>query len=379
MSMLPLQGTRVLDLTRHLPGPYCSLALAELGAEVIKVEQPQQGDPLRHMPWLGDRASEVLFGLVNRGKKSIALNLKASQGREVFLRLVQTADVLMEGFRPGVMKRLALDYAPLAAANPGLIYASLSGYGQTGPYQMRAGHDLNYMALGGLLGVTGTPDGTLAIPGIPVADLASALWAALGISAALFGRQRAGRGQYLDISIMESVTSLMVLPVMQWLGSGRMPQRGKLPLTGAQACYNAYRTADAGYMTLGALEPQFWRAFCLAVNREDWVARQGEEDQSALIAEVAGLFAAQPRAHWADLFARHDCCCEPVLALDEAFSHPQAMERGLLHEGQLSLPLGRHGVPHARAPELGEHTAELLGELGYTSEDLESLRQQGVL
>lgn len=376
--MLPLQGTRVLDLTRHLPGPYCSLVLAELGAEVIKVEAPQ-GDPLRHMPWLSDRASEVFFGLVNRGKKSIVLDLKADHGKAVFLRLAQTADVLIEGFRPGVMKRLGLDYAPLASANPGLVYASLSGYGQTGPYRERAGHDLNYLALAGLLGLSGASEGAPAIPGIPLGDLAGALWAALGISVALFARQRSGRGQYLDVSMLESVASLMVVPLMQWLGSGSMPQRGKMPLTGAQACYNVYRTADGGYMTLGALEPQFWRAFCVAVGREDWAARQAEADQGALIAEVTDLFAAQPRAHWTTLFAHHDCCCEPVLALDEAFSHPQAVERGLLHEEQLNLPLGRHGVPHARAPELGEHTAELLGELGYTPEDLERLRQQGLL
>jgi alpha-methylacyl-CoA racemase len=170
-----------------------------------------------------------------------------------------------------------------------------------------------------------------------------------------------------------------VLPVMQWQGSGHVPQRGKMLLTGAQACYNVYATADGRYMTLGALEPQFWRAFCLTVGREDWVPRQADADQDALIAEVAALFATQPRSHWVDLFAGHDACCEPVLALDETFSHPQAVERGLLHEGQLSLPLGRRGVPHARAPELGEHTAELLAELGYTSTDLENLRQQGVL
>jgi len=376
--MLALKGVRVLDLTRYLPGPFCSLILAELGAEVIKVE-PLQGDPLRWMPLFGEHASEVFFGLVNRGKKSIALDLKAPQGREAFLRLARTADVLLEGFRPGVMKRLHLDHASLMTVNPNLIYTSLSGYGQTGPYRERAGHDVNYIALAGLLGLTGAQNGALCIPGIPVADLVSALWAALGISAALLERQHSGHGQYLDISILESIASLMVVPVMQWLGTGNLPQRGRMPLSGALACYNTYATADGGYMTLGALEPQFWRAFCLAVGREDWVPRQAEGNQASLIAEVAEMFATQPRAHWTDLFAQYDCCCEPALTLEEAFTHPQAVQRGLLQEGELSLPLGGHQVPHARAPELGEHGAELLAELGYTSEDRESLRQQGVL
>jgi crotonobetainyl-CoA:carnitine CoA-transferase CaiB-like acyl-CoA transferase len=320
----------------------------------------------------------VLFGLLNRNKKSITLNLKASQGKAILVELARSADALMEGFRPGVMKRLGLEHEALLAINPGLVYVSLSGYGQTGPYRLRAGHDLNYLAIGGLLAISGTPDGPPAVPGVPVADLVCGLWAALGVTAALLGRERTGRGQYLDLSLLDSVTALLAMPLADWLVTGRVPQRGKMPLSGKQACYNVYETADGEYMALGALESRFWRAFCTAVGREDWRSRQHDADQAALIAEVAALFRTQPRAHWTDLLAAHDCCCEPVLGLDESFAHPQVLHRGLLHDAQLAMPLARGGVPRVPAPELGEHTAEILAELGYTADDVEDLRRRGV-
>jgi crotonobetainyl-CoA:carnitine CoA-transferase CaiB-like acyl-CoA transferase len=378
MSDLPLHAIRILDLSRLLPGPYATLILAELGAEVLKIEEPPQGDPLRYRPIAGPSTHHTLFDLLNRGKKSITLNLKTEEGRAILLALTQRADVLLEGYRPGVMQRLGLAYATLTEVNPGLIYASLSGYGQTGPYRTRAGHDLNYIALGGLLGITGAPDDGPAIPGVPVADLTAALWAALGIMAALCERQRTGHGQYLDISMLDSVTSLLAVPLAAWLGTGRAPQRGQLPLSGQWACYNVYRTADNGYMTLAALEPHFWRAFCLAVGREDWLPRQNDADQAGLSAEIAALFRTQPRAYWEKLFAAHDCACEPVLALDEVFAHPQAQARGLLADGALPLPIGRRAL-HAHAPALGQHTAEILAELGYSAQDTQRLKEQGVV
>ncbi|MBC7261995.1 MAG: CoA transferase [Chloroflexi bacterium] len=375
----PLQGIRVLDLTRLAPGPYASLALANLGAEVIKIERPRFGDPLRYMSRFGFEGGALLFELLNRNKKSLTLNLRTPEGKAILLELARHADVLLEGFRPGVMKRLGFDYEALSELNPRLVYASLSGYGQTGPHHLRAGHDLNYIALGGLLGLTGGKDGHPVIPGVPVADLVGGLWMAFGVVAALFEREHSGRGQYLDISMLSSITALLAIPLAGWLTTGQVPQRGQMWLTGKQACYNVYETADGKYMALGALEPEFWRAFCQAVGHPEWQARQYDSDQASLIAEVAALFRTQPRDYWVELFAHHDCCCEPVLELDEVFAHPQAMHCQLLREGELAMPLDSRGTPHQPAPRLGQHTSEILTELGYTMADIERLQQKGVI
>jgi len=379
MSDLSLQGVRVLDLTRLVPGPYASLALADLGAEVIKVEEPKRGDPLRYLLSPHTDGKNVLFDLLNRNKKSITLNLKSSEGKAILLALARDADVLLEGFRPGVMKRLGLDYEVLCAVNQSLIYASISGYGQTGPYHLRAGHDLNYIALGGLLAVTGRHGGPPVIPGVPIADLVGGLWTAFGVVAALWKRERTGRGRYLDVSMLDGVLALLAVPLAEWWARGCVPEHGAMPLNGGWACYNIYETADGQYMSLAALEPKFWRAFCMAVGREDWIGRQNDVNQASLISEVAALFRTQSQADWVSLFAEYDCCCEPVLAVDQVSSHPQVQHSGLLSGRQLATPLASRNVTHMPAPELGEHTAELLTELGYSSEDIEHLRQQGIV
>jgi crotonobetainyl-CoA:carnitine CoA-transferase CaiB-like acyl-CoA transferase len=398
---LALFGTRVLDLTRLAPGPFASLVLADLGAEVIKVEEPNRGDWLRYpipsrrdgvpvaaepRPKAGEmeyredghRAAQV-FELLNRNKKSVTLNLKTAEGKAILQQLVRAADVLLEGFRAGTMRRMGLDYESLRTINPCLVYASLSGYGQSGPYRRRACHDLNCLALAGLLDLSGPEDGAPAMSALPWVDMVAGLWTALGIVAALLARQRSGLGQYLDISMLDSVAALMHVPMSDWLAAGVPPQRGRTFLSGELACYNVYETADGRYMTLGALEPQFWEDFCTAVGREDWVPRHRSRDQASLRAAVAGLFRTQPQAYWTSLFAARDCCCEPVLALDEAFAHPQAVQRGLLREGWLATPLASSGVEFAPAPQLGEQTAQILAELGYTLEDVQRLRQNGVV
>lgn len=375
----PLHGVRILDLTRLAPGPYASLALANLGAEVIKIERPRFGDPLRYMSRFGFDGGPLLFDLLNRNKKSMTLNLRTAEGKAILQELARHADALLEGFRPGVMKRLGLDYNALAEVNPRLVYASLSGYGQTGPYHLRAGHDLNYIALGGLLALTGKKDSPPVIPGVPVADFVGGLWMAFGVVAALLEREHSGRGQYLDISMLSSITSLLAIPLADWLATGRVPQRGHMWLTGRQACYNVYETADGKYMALGAIEPEFWHAFCAAVGHPDWQVRQYDTDQASLIAEVAALFRTQPRDYWVELFANHDCCCEPVLDLDEVFAHPQAMYYQLWREGELAMPLGDRDEHHQPAPRLGQHTAEILSELGYTAADIERLQQKGII
>ena len=387
-----LPGIRVLDLTRLAPGPFASLVLADLGAKVIKIEEPGSGDWLRYpiaaelRPKAGEmespedaqRAAQG-FELLNHNKESVTLNLKAPEGKVILRQLVREADVLLEGFRAGTMERLGLDYEALRTVNPRLVYASLSGYGQTGPYRRRACHDLNCLALAGLLDLSGREDVAPALSALPWVDMVSGLWTALGIVAALLARERSGLGQYLDISMLDSVAALMHIPVADWLATGVPPRRGKTFLSGELACYNVYETADGRHMTLGALEPRFWEGFCLAVGREDWVARHRSRDQASLRAEVAGLFSTQPQAYWVGLFEDRDCCCEPVLALDEAFAHPQARQRGLLREGWLATPLTSPAVESAPAPQLGQHTAQILAELGYSLDDVQRLRQNGVV
>lgn len=376
-----LLGTRVLDLTRLAPGPFASLVLADLGAEVIKVEEPSSGDWLRYPMAAGEEASRAahLFELLNRNKKSITLNLKTATGKAILQDLVRGADVLLEGFRAGTMQRLGLGYEVLQDINPSLIYASLSGYGQSGPYCKNACHDLNCLALAGLLELSGPQGGAPAMSALPWVDMVAGMWTTLGIVAALLARQRDGLGQHLDISMLDSVAALAHVPLADWMSAGVPPQRGRTSLSGRLACYNVYQTADGRYMTLGALEPRLWEGFCMAVGREDWIARQRSADQASLRAEVAALFRTQPQAHWVNLLAARDCCCEPVLALDEAFAHPQALQRGLLREGCLLTPLSGPDVEFTPAPQLGEHTAEILAELGYTREDVQRLRQDGVV
>ncbi len=317
--------------------------------------------------------------MLNRNKKSITLNLKAPAGKAILQHLVRSADVLLEGFRAGTMQKLGLDYESLQVINPGLVYASLSGYGQNGPNRRRACHDVNCLALTGLLDLSGPQDGPPAMSGLPWVDMVAGLWTALGIVAALLERQRSGLGQYLDIAMLDSVAALAHVPLADWLSTGTAPQRGATSLSGKLACYNVYETADGRYMTLGALEPQFWESFCLAVGHEDWVARQHAADQAGLSAEVARLFRSQPQTHWIELFASRDCCCEPVTALDEAFAHPQVAQRGLLRDGWLRTPVTSPEVECAAAPALGEHTAQVLAELGYTLEDVARLRRDGVV
>ncbi len=383
---MPLSPFRVLDLSRLLPGPYCSLILADFGAEVIRVEPPGGGDWTRYVPPLAPDGQSVLFHAVNRGKKSLTLNLKAEEGRAVFLRLVETADVLLESFRPGVMERLGLGYDRLAQANPRLVYCALSGYGPRGPYRERAGHDLNYIGLAGLLDLTGPRGGPPVVPGAPVADLAGALWAAIGILLALLDRERTGRGQRVDASLLGGALSLLPIAVSHLQG-GQPMARGASTLTGGVVCYNIYETADGGYVTLSALEPEFWAAFCRAVGREDWLDLQfapavpGNPTWEGMCA----LFRTRTRAEWEMALAGVDACCEPVHTLAEALESPPVQALGMVPPpggAGLFPPLAFSAIPSppARpAPAPGEHTAEILASLGYDPDTLARWRSAGVI
>jgi alpha-methylacyl-CoA racemase len=372
----------VLDLSRLLPGPYCSRLLADFGAEVVKVERPGGGDWLRYVPPLVDGES-ILFRAINRGKKSLTLNLKSDRGRAILLRLVESADVLLEGFRPGVVGRLGLGYEGLAQANPRLVYCSLTGYGPDGPYRERAGHDLNYIGLAGLLDLTGPPEGSPVVPGALVADLAGALWAAIGILLALSARERTGRGQRVDASLLGAALACLPGPVAHHLG-GQPMARGRSDLTGGVVCYQVYKAADGGYVTLAALEPQFWAAFCQAVGREDLLDQQFALAVSGGPAyeELCALFRARTREEWAEALAGVDACCEPVYNVGEALASAPVRALGMLAEQGLLPPVrlsGRTVCPPDPAPTLGQHTAELLAELGYNREAVATLRESGVI
>lgn len=369
-----LHGIRVLDLTRYLPGPCCAMMLGELGADVVKVEEPLQGDPLRGMPPIvdGDSAAHTAF---NKSKRSIAVDLRHPEGASVVRRLAATADVFVEAYRPGVLARRGLGADALRGENERLIYCSLSGYGQTGSRAVRAGHDINYVALAGLLGANRDGEGRPVLPPAPLADMAGALLAVIAVLAALQARERTGRGQYVDVSLFESAFFLMMLPATRLSAGG--PSAG--PLSGDHACYNVYRCRDGRYLALGALEPRFWEQICRVLGLEEWIGRQWEagEGRRETIELLSDRFAARDRDEWVRELGGLDACVEPVLELADALDDTDA--------GRLpgsAVPIGLSETPFRssrEAPRLGQHTDEVLRDVGYSEGDVERMRRAGVL
>jgi crotonobetainyl-CoA:carnitine CoA-transferase CaiB-like acyl-CoA transferase len=342
----PLDGIAVIDLTRLLPGAAATMLLSNFGADVIKIEQPGLGDYARQMPPLVDGEGAV-FRATNRGKRSLALDLKTADGKAALLRLASTADVLVEGFRPGVMRRLGLDYPALRNINERLIYVSLTGYGQTGPYAAMAGHDINYIALAGLLGVTG------AIPGVQIADLAGgSLQAVIGILLALMARHKTGRGQYVDVSMLEGAWWLMTLPLAVYSANGEIPEPGAATLSGRYACYQMYRAADGRWLAVGTLEPKFWAALCGKLGHPELVADQFVEGerQATVIETLRKIFATKPSHEWLDFFRGADVCVTLVRNIAEVAADPHLRSAEALP--RLSETPGRVG---GSSPRLGEN------------------------
>lgn len=377
-----LAGVRVLDLSRLLPGPFLTMVLADLGADVVKVEDPRLGDYLRNFPPAKGGISGR-FLAINRGKRSLALDLKSEAGKATLFRMVERADVIVESFRPGVMDKLGLGYEALAARNPGIVVCSISGYGQSGPYVHRAGHDLNYIALAGVLGMTGVREGAPQMPGVQIADLAGgALWGATGVLAALFARSRSGRGAHLDVSMTEGALSLLIAELGN-LDCGARPRRGAEMLNGGAACYGVYRTKDDRYLSLGALEPKFYLAFNQAIGRPcnlgELAGTPAQQEQTRQ--EIAARLAERPLAEWLEVLAQHDCCCEPVLEMNELPSHPLHRERelffamdggdGVGEVQQVRTPLGAPRSP-SPPPRLGQQSRQVLEEYGLTAAEIDA-------
>lgn len=387
-----LTGMKILDLTRLLPGGYATQLLGDLGAEVLKVEDPWQGDYMRWMePYLpGTQESALYFGL-NRNKKSLKLNLKSSEGREVFFKLLKSYDVVLEGFRPGVMESLGLGYEVLQAANPRVILCSISGYGQDGPYRLRSGHDINYTAIAGALGLAGVPGGQPVLPAVQVADLGGgALLAVAGVLAAYIARERTGVGEYVDVSMLDGVVSWMTMLYAQLAAGDPTLKRGEGRLSGGDICYRVYESKDGRHMSLGALEPKFWQAFCQTVGREDLISQQFSRDPGAL-AEVESIFKQRTQTEWMAFLKDKDLCCEPILEPFEAKEHPQVRHRSLFlslvhpQAGRVEVvgnPLkfsqGEAG-PDRLPPGFGEHTAEVLEEEGFSTEEIARLKERKII
>ena len=384
-----LKELKMLDLSRLLPGPYCSLLLADLGMEVLKVEDPEQGDYTRMIGPIRKKDSAIFLAL-NRNKKSIKLNLKIKEGREIFYKLIQSYDIILESFRPGVMDRLGIGYQELKKRNSRVILCSLSGYGQDGPYQERSGHDINYIGLGGVLEITGAKNGDPVLPGVQIADIGGGgMMAAIAILAAAIHREKTGEGQFLDISMMDSVVSWLSIHAGKYFMDGELLKRGDMPLTGRYACYQVYPTKDGRHMSLGALELKFWKNFCEAIGRRDLIDKQFIEGEERLrvIEEIQNLFKTKTQEAWVDFFKNVDACCEPILTFGEVFQHPQVLHRQMVMEvehpvegkvRQLGNPIKSSQFPfeiRTPAPAWGEHTIEVLNAVGFSGKEIKHLKE----
>ena len=399
----PLTGVRILDLTRLLPGPLASLHLADLGADVIKIEDPVQGDYGRWMdpaepqypqpsqastPENSSKAPSRWFLAINRNKRSVALDLKSAAGKQALLDLVVSADVVIEGFRPGVMDRLGLSYGTLKGVNPAVVLCSVSGYGQTGPLREKAGHDINYCALTGLLDQTGLRGGPPSLGNFQVADLAGgALSAVMGILSALYSVARGGSGRHIDISMTDCAGAHGIMSMTEWQAHGSSAPRGQGFLTGRLPNYAVYQTQDERYIAVGALETAFWSKLCEVLCVPELVHYDStcNQDCQRVRDQLTAIFASQPQAHWTNTFRDIDCCTGPVLTLEEAMEDPQLISRGLFFTAahpvhgdvtQFACPVKMSGFQfhlERHAPGLGEHNPEVLRDIGYNRQQIDAV------
>jgi crotonobetainyl-CoA:carnitine CoA-transferase CaiB-like acyl-CoA transferase len=400
---MPLEGISILDLTRLAPGPYCTMILADLGADVIKIEEPgpptgrraeqAAGLPTAPPPRYGvDRHSP--YWALNRNKKSMGLNLKHEGVREIFYRLAERADVLVEEFRPGVAKRLGVDYDTLRPRNPRLIYCAVTGYGQTGPYKDLVGHDINYIAMAGCLGMIGQKDGPPVIPHNIIADFAGGgMHAAIGVLAALMARERTGRGQFVDIAMADGVYSQLVSHLSTYFATGLVPRRGETLLDGGAPYYHVYETQDGKWISIGSIEPWFYANLCKALGREDLLPYEfAEGEKREEIREAfRAIFKTKTRDAWFEILTQRDICVGKVYALDETEADPHLRAREMVVEvehpeagnvKQVGISVKLSDTPgriRFLAAPLGTHTDEILTGLGLTRERIVELRAAGAI
>lgn len=398
---LPLEGIKIIDLSRMAPGPYCSMLLGDMGADILKVEEPASPTEGRRVARFAGptRTPEEeergrAYNAMGRNKRSIALNLRTEEAKEIFFKLCETTDVVLEGFRPGVVKRLGIDYETVSKINPKIVYCSLSGFGQTGPYNQVPGHDINYISVGGALALIGERGGKPAIPLNLLADLAGGgATAAFGILCALMARERTGRGQNVDIGMSDGVTQLICGVLSSYLETGKVARRGEQQLSGIRVHYNTYECKDGKWVSIGSLEPWFYENFCKSIGREDFLPYEYADDakHNEMIAIARGIFKTRTRDEWVELMHQTDQCTAPILELDELETHPHVKARNLVIEvehpkfGKIKHP--GFGVKLSETPPsvrsfasaVGEHTDSVLESLGYRKERIKELREAGAI
>ena len=404
--MLALDGIKVLDLTHLPPGGLCTMILGDLGADVIKIEALPgvggRGAGIGLSPMGEEGRREAAFDALSRNKRSIGLNLKSDKGRDIFYQLVQTADVVVEGFRPGVVKRLGVDYEKIKSINPGIIYCSLSGYGQDGPYSNRSGHDVNYISIAGALSLIGSPDRPPVVPLNLLADFAGAsLHGVMGILAALVARGKTGRGQHVDIAYADGVITLLTWFISNYFSKGIMFSRGETWLHGAYPYYGVYEAKDGKYVSIGCLEPWFWENLCRALGKEEYISycispehflhKPEGEKWEEIFSYLKQVFLTRTRDEWFDFLADKDVPVGKVYTFDEVFNDPQVLHRQMVLEidhptlGKVKHPgiaiklSETPGKVRSLAPIFGEHTEEILHELSYNKSQIEELRQSGII
>ena len=376
-----LNGITVIDLSRLLPGPYCSMILADHGARVISIEDKR---------FLADG---LFMDIVNRNKKHMTLNLKTAEGKQIFFKLIEKADIVLEGFRPGVVNRLGVDYESVKKVNPRIIYCSISGFGQTGPYRDRVGHDVNYLSIGGVLDLIGETDRPPAIPGIQIADIAGGgMNAAIGIMLALFAREKSGQGQYVDISMTDGMVGFLPAAMFFSRLTGSEPVRSDNMLSHRYACYNTYETADGKYLSIGAVEKRFWQKLCKILEIQDYADLQYDDrHRTEIIDCLRRTFRQKTLAEWEGVLGGSDVCWAPIQSLGDVLKDPLFQAREMVVEfetrsGQKSKTLGvpvkmsdTPGSIRTPPPEFGQDTAAILKELGYTDEEIGVLVEKEVI
>lgn len=380
---LPLSGINVIDLTTQIPGPFCTMHLADLGAHVTKVESPS-GDPLRAFP--------AMFASVNRGKQSLTLNLKDEKGKEILQKLLETADIMLEGFRPGVVRRLGADYDSAKAIRPDIVYCSISGFGQSGPYRERAGHDVNYISIGGLMGQAELSDDRPSTPPVLISDMASGMYATMAVLAALRQRDASGSGQYIDLSMSDAVVAWMAPEIARADDMEVAPDR---PFLSGLPHYDVFKTSDSRYVSIGIVyESHFWTNLCIALDMEEWrdlTVHDRTIRSDDIKKRLTSIFQTETRTYWDELLQRHDVPCGPVYDVKEIQNDPQFKHRGIFSDLEAADgSLSRQVAPPFRLgnqaqgsevppPSLGGDTDALLSKAGYSQEQIEDFRRHGAI